>query len=230
MTKKLAEPLIVSINPDDQRISWDPRVIDSEAMKSFMRKALEDKMDARNEPSKKPRLWLLIEHEWLWLLSVVARKRAHSRDKPRPLCFAYLPIRKSLPTCHAICALQLGARHPVPIALGEMRKLCVSRANRQGVGHRELVGLTCRVAVSGLGSEQILPPLATGSNMFLPESREGLLTERVPVLTGNSPFGIQISNVLSPGVVIRRRPQRPNPTGLPCLIHCTDRELDEVGF
>ena len=37
--KKTGEPLI-AINPDDQRISWDPRVIDSEAMKSFMRKAL----------------------------------------------------------------------------------------------------------------------------------------------------------------------------------------------
>ena len=39
--QRTGDPL-VAINPDDQRISWDPRVIDSEAMKSMMRKAMED--------------------------------------------------------------------------------------------------------------------------------------------------------------------------------------------
>ena len=39
--ERTGDPL-VSINPEDQRISWDPRVIDSEAMKSMMRKAIED--------------------------------------------------------------------------------------------------------------------------------------------------------------------------------------------
>ena len=35
------EPL-VAMNPENGRISWDPRFIDTEAMKSMMRKAIKD--------------------------------------------------------------------------------------------------------------------------------------------------------------------------------------------
>ena len=41
--EKTGAPLI-SINPEDQRISWDPRVIDRESMKDLIRKAI-DKTD-----------------------------------------------------------------------------------------------------------------------------------------------------------------------------------------
>ena len=37
--EKTGAPLI-SINPEDQRISWDPRVIDRESMKELIRKAI----------------------------------------------------------------------------------------------------------------------------------------------------------------------------------------------
>lgn len=43
---------LVSVNPEDQRISWDPSVIDSETMKDFMRKAMNDTMREERRKNK----------------------------------------------------------------------------------------------------------------------------------------------------------------------------------
>jgi hypothetical protein len=56
--ERTGKPL-VAINSSDQRISWDPSVIDSETMKSLMRKALDDTY--REERRKNKGFGLLIE-------------------------------------------------------------------------------------------------------------------------------------------------------------------------
>ena len=105
-------------------------------------------------------------------------------------------------------ALSAWARHPVPIALGEMRQLGVIDEPAR-VTHRELVGFPCGVAVSGFAPADT-PPLATGSN---PRAGAiGPLGERVSALLKSSIRPPRFE-VLSPGVVIRRRPQRLHPTG-----------------
>ena len=121
-------------------------------------------------------------------------------------------------------ALSAWARHPVPFALGEVRKLCVIDEPTR-VGHRELIGFAAGIAESGNASTDTPTlPTACGTSALA----AGLLKERVPVLL-ISAIRYPAFERLSPGVVIRRRPQRLHPSGS-ATRRSPDQQLDEVGF
>ena len=98
--------------------------------------------------------------------------------------------------------------HPVPIALGEICKLCQIDGSA-GIRDSELVGQTCRIPVPGFAPTDTQALTAvTPVPTFAVRALEVL---EVPVaVPAIRPPAFEL---LSPSVVIRRRPQRPNPTG-----------------
>lgn len=100
------------------------------------------------------------------------------------------------------------AFHPLPIALAEVSKLCeIEHSHR--VRDRELVGEPGRVSVSGLAATDPEPSPTTTVVLGVPTRP---LKKGVPTLL-ITPIRYPAFEILRPSVVIRRRPQRPNPSG-----------------
>ncbi len=93
--------------------------------------------------------------------------------------------------------------HPVPIALGEMRKLCDINSSH-GIRNRELIGQSCRRAVSRRASTdtQTLPTVGDTS-AFTPRVMNELHSLKAGCDARRPDF-----ELLRPSVVIRRRPKR----------------------
>ncbi len=131
-----------------------------------------------------------------------------SRDKPRPPVLRTCVVHRFPPVTRY--ALARWSAHPVPIALGEMRQLCEINQSH-GVGDHEFVGETGRISVTG-GAARDSEPLPTTS--VVPGVPMGALKNRV-VTELVTPIRYPRFD-LSPSVVIRRRPQRPHPSGSAC--------------
>jgi hypothetical protein len=100
------------------------------------------------------------------------------------------------------------SRHPIPIALGEVSKLCQIDGSA-GVGDSESVGETGRISVVGFAAtnSEPFPTTTVVSGIAVRE-----LVHEVPTLL-KTPIRYPAFEFLRPSVVIRRRPQRPNPSG-----------------
>lgn len=98
--------------------------------------------------------------------------------------------------------------HPVPIALGEICKLCEIDGSA-GVGDLDLIGQSCRVALSGLAPTDTQRRGSSGSASSGQMSRVVVLDSLNDVRLPRAPLW----EVIKPSVVIRRRPQRPHPSG-----------------
>ena len=95
----------------------------------------------------------------------------------------------------------------MPIALGEVRKLCqIDQSDR--VGNSEPVGETGRIPVKGVAATNSEPSPTTTVVLGVPRRA---LEEGHSVLLKTA-IRYPAFERLSPGVVIRRRPQRPDPT------------------
>ena len=100
------------------------------------------------------------------------------------------------------------SRHPIPISLGEVSKLCDIESSAR-VGDGEPVGETGRISVSGIGATNS-EPFPTSTVISGVTGRH--LMDQVPALLKTA-IRYPAFEYLRPSVVIRRRPQRPNPTG-----------------
>ena len=94
--------------------------------------------------------------------------------------------------------------HPVPIALGEICKLC-QIDHPHGVGDRELVGQTPRIAASALAPANANPLSAVGDSAARTVRGSGEFVSALLVKSLRRPD----FELLRPSVVIRRRPKRP---------------------
>ena len=99
-------------------------------------------------------------------------------------------------------------RHPIPISLGEVSKLCEIESSAR-VGDGEPVGETGRISVKGFAATNS-EPFPTTTVVF--GVTGGTLEEDASVLRVSA-IRPPDFEYLRPSVVIRRRPQRPNPTG-----------------
>ena len=138
-------------------------------------------------------------------LGCSAQARSY-RDKPRPPAMRPCLVNRFPPVTRY--ALSAWALHPVPFDLGEVRKLGVIDEPTR-VGHRELIGQACRIALSN-GASTDTPMLPTESST--PRRIGGAVHKGLPICVENS---IRPPNfeLLRPSVVIRRRPQRTYPSG-----------------
>ncbi len=96
--------------------------------------------------------------------------------------------------------------HPVPIDLGEIRKLCEIDHSDSG-RDRELIGQTCRVPLSRLAPANPDPRASTG----LPSGDEIWGVSKRPTVLDVGDLRPPLFELLRPSVVIRRRPQRSDP-------------------
>ena len=94
--------------------------------------------------------------------------------------------------------------HPVPIALGEICKLCEINGSA-GIRDRELVGQTCRVPASAFGPANAYP-LSAGRGSARRSARS---THKSAAALFVKRLRRPDFELLRPAVVIRRRPQRP---------------------
>jgi len=102
-------------------------------------------------------------------------------------------------------ALAAWRTHPVPIALGEVSDLAeIEQAT--GTRNLELIGLPSGMSPGALSSTNPVSP--PGFAEHLPPT--GLHEKRIPAFLVND-LRRPAFELLSPSVVIRRRPQRDNP-------------------
>ena len=93
--------------------------------------------------------------------------------------------------------------HPIPIALGEICKLCEIDGSA-GIGHRELIGQSCRIpSLRGIPSNA--NALASDRVTSAGPTRPTAKCVAVLIQSRLNPPDFEL---LSPAVVIRRRPQR----------------------
>ena len=96
-----------------------------------------------------------------------------------------------------------GVLHPLPVALGEMRKLCEVEQSCVGADF-ESICETRRIPIPGSGSTNPHPP--SSGALGMPSSTGGI-EERVPIAYSQR-LTYPLWELLSPSVVIRRRPKR----------------------
>ena len=138
-------------------------------------------------------------------LGCSAQARSY-RDKPRPPAVAACQVKPMPVITRKTFARQVF--HPVPVALGEICKLCEIDGSA-GVGDLESVSESCRMAMAGFAPTDT-PGLA--SSVGSSAGKLARVIELPPVFDVRHPRAPKFE-VLKPSVVIRRRPQRPHPSG-----------------
>ena len=138
-------------------------------------------------------------------LGCSAQARSY-RDKPRPPAVAPCEVNPMPVITRNSFARQVF--HPVPIALGEICKLCQIDGSA-GVGDLDLIGESCRVALGGLAPTDTQGSGSPGSSSSGQVACVVVLDSLDHVRLPRAPLW----EVIKPSVVIRRRPQRPHPSG-----------------
>jgi hypothetical protein len=138
-------------------------------------------------------------------LGCSAQARSY-RDKPRLPAVTPCEVKPMPVITRKTFARQVF--HPVPIALGEICKLCQIDGSA-GIGDLEPVSESCRVAMAGLRTTDT-PALASPGCTSAGKSSCVVVLD--PVFDVRLPRAPKWE-VIKPSVVIRRRPQRPHPSG-----------------
>ena len=138
-------------------------------------------------------------------LGCSAQARSY-RDKPRPPAVAPCEVKPMPFITRKTFPRQIF--HPVPIALGEVCKLCQIDGSA-GIGDLNPVSESCRVAMAGLRTTDT-PTLGPSGPTSAGKPLGVVVLD--PVLDVRLPRAPKWE-VLKPSVVIRRRPQRPHPSG-----------------